>query len=296
MGTDETVVPRRLDTAIPEQIGVAVRNIGIPPCPAILLQVHKEAEKDEPDFNRLTDLVSQDVGLSASLIKVTNSPALGLSRKVRSVKEAIHILGLRMTMQTIAGISLQKLFGHAPTLERFWDSTARRARVSRWLAQQRRIEGVSPDDAYTFGLFRDCGIPLLMIPFPQYLDLLKAANADETRAFTDIEMDGIGIHHAQVGAELAEEWYLPAELECAIRYHHDPAFIEGRIGEGMSVARYLVALGQLAEYLIQRATGLARNREWEKLGRVCLALLGMSDADLEQLGSDAIEIVAPGIA
>ena len=41
-----------------------------------------------------------------------------------------------------------------------------------------------PDDAYTYGLFRDCGIPILMKKFPGYVDVLKAANAETEKGFT----------------------------------------------------------------------------------------------------------------
>ena len=71
-----------------------VLELGIPPCPKILLDLSAEVRKEEPDLQRIERLVSGDVGLSAALIKTVNSPFYGLRSKVHSVMQAIHMLGL----------------------------------------------------------------------------------------------------------------------------------------------------------------------------------------------------------
>ena len=154
-----------------------------------------------------------------------------------------------------------------------------------WLAQQ--LHGphrVRSDDAYTFGLFRDCGVPVLMIPFPEYQGVLKQANAEPVLAFTAVEDQMLSINHAIVGSELAEEWLLPEEIHHAIRHHHDIAALEAHGPVAIpEVARRIIAIAQLAEYLIQRQTGLNQTNEWNKLGEACLSLLELDHDDLERL-------------
>jgi len=273
------------DSDIEAKMRLEVRGIGIPPRPAILDQITREMDKDEPDFKYLADIISSDVGLSASLIKVANSPFFGFGKKVRSVREALLVLGLKIIVRTIAGLSLQKTFPHIPNLEQFWAASAATARVSGWLAQQ--IKGphrVRSDDAYTFGLFRDCGIPVLMIPFPEYQGILKKANAEPLLAFTTVEDQMLSINHAIVGAELAEEWLLPEEIHHAIRHHHELAALEAGASVAMpEIARRLIAIAQIAEYLIQRHTASSQANEWLKLGDACLGLLELKHDDLERI-------------
>lgn len=280
-------------TDIEAKMRVEVRDIGIPPRPAILERIHSEMQKDEPDFKQLADIIGSDVGLSASLIKVANSPYFGFSKKVRSVQEALLVLGLKVIVRTIAGLALQQTFPHIPNLERFWDASACTARVSGWLAQ--RLGGsprMRPDDAYTFGLFRDCGVPVLMIPFPEYQGVLKAANDESVLCFTEVEDRALSINHAIVGSELAEDWLLPEEIHTAIRHHHDVGVIDGSAAVEVSpIVRRLIAVAQTAEYLIHRHTGLSRTREWDKLGAACLALLDIDDKTLEQLFQDCRDAV-----
>jgi len=184
------------------RVGSEIRDIGIPPRPRVLDRIHAEMAKDEPDFRALADVISSDISLAASVVKVSNSPYFGLGRPVRTVADALMVLGLKMTVGTIAGIALKNVFPHVPDLDRFWEATARRARLAGWLVQQ--LEGrvrFRSDYAYTFGLFRDAGIPALMIPFPEYLAILAAAEAEPARAFTAVEDEALAINHAIVGAE-----------------------------------------------------------------------------------------------
>lgn len=280
---------------VESRMGIEVRNIGIPPRPAILEQINREIANSEPDFAHLAALIGSDVALSASLIKVANSPYYGFSKKVRSVQEALLVLGLKVAVRTIAGLSLQAVFKRAPSFERFWDASACAARVSGWLVQQLpRGQGVRAEDAYTFGLFRDCGIPVLMMPFPEYRGILQQANEEESRSFTDVEDAALSINHAIVGAELAENWLLPEDIHEAIRYHHALSALQPNPTPGISpAAQRLIALAQLAEYLIQQNTDQhhSHTREWPKLGAACLALLGLGDDGLPVLVADAEAVV-----
>lgn len=274
-----------------------IRNIGIPPRPALLDEIDREMRKESPDFKRLAGVIGADVGLAASLIKVANSPYYGFGKKVRSVPETLLVLGLKIVTRTIAGLALQQVFPRVPSLERFWDSAARTARVAGWLAQ--RLKGriaPRPDDAYTLGLFRDCGIALLLIPFAEYAQVLQQANADAGRPFTEVEDAALSINHAIVGAELAEDWLLPEEIHQAIRHHHDRAAIEGTSATPLpETTRQLMALCQVAEYMIQQATGMSRTQEWSKLGEVCLQVLGIAPGELDDLLTDCREVVVAEI-
>jgi HD-like signal output (HDOD) protein len=156
----------------------SLKDIGIPPRPAILQRISDEMLKDEPDFRRLANIIGADVSLAAGLIKTANSPFFGSRNRVRSVNEALVMLGLDVASRAIAGLILRKVFPASLHLERFWDASARIARLSGWLAKRVGHNKLRQDDAYTFGLFRDCGIPVLLMRFPGYNKVLAAANAE----------------------------------------------------------------------------------------------------------------------
>jgi HD-like signal output (HDOD) protein len=57
--------PAPLDNALVDSL----REIGIPPRPAILDRIGGEMCKDEPDFRHLAVLISADVALAAGLLR-----------------------------------------------------------------------------------------------------------------------------------------------------------------------------------------------------------------------------------
>ncbi len=278
-------------TSVDALLEGALKDIGIPPRPTILDRISREMLQDEPDYKRLANIIGADVSLSASLIKTANSPFFGYRNRVRSVNEALMMLGLDVASRAIAGIILRKVFPNSLHLERFWDASARIARLSGWLAQQVGHNKLRPDDAYTFGLFRDCGIPVLLMRFPGYEKILAQANSAADRSFTAIEDAQLPTNHAMVGSLLAQSWWLPEETCLAIRHHHEVAIIETPSITPPLTSRYRIAIAQFAEYLMQRHTGLSHTLEWPKLGTACLRLLDIAEDDLDAILADAVPVM-----
>lgn len=275
-------------------LGRAIDDIGIPPCPEILVQINAEMSKDEPDLKRLDTIVSSDPGLAAGLIALANSPFFGIRNRVRSAREALMMLGLAVAGRAIAGIVLRKMFPPTPALLRFWDSSARVARVCGWLTQQGRIvPRLRPDEAYTFGLFRDCGIPVLLRRFERYEDIVDQASREPSLAFTAVEESFCTTNHAAVGCLLAQAWWLPDDIALAIRHHHDYPLLDSQASLPTSTSRNLAAAALLAEHLVQTHTGAGVTQEWGKGAATCLRLLGLDEASLSAL-LDASSPVALG--
>ncbi|MCX7192473.1 MAG: HDOD domain-containing protein [Proteobacteria bacterium] len=279
-------------TEVDNLIERSILDVGIPPCPIILDRFMTEARRAEPDFGRLAIIIGTDVGLSAGLIKTANSPFFGMRQRVRSVNEALSILGLKAASRAVAGIILRKAFPNVHNLERFWDASARVAHVSGWLAQHLEIRGLRAEDTYTFGLFRDCGIPVLLGRFPQYENVLNAANADTEHSFTAVEETALPTNHAMVGCILAQSWWLPEEICLAIRNHHDLMALGSLSSQLPVLSRRLIATAQLAEHILQQQLGLSMTQEWSKLGEACLQILDLKENELDALYLEAVSIVS----
>ena len=267
-----------------DALEISLRDIGITPRPAILDRIGQEMHLPEPDFRHLATLITADVGLAAGLLRVANSAYFGFQTRARTVPQALMMLGLDVTSRAIAGLILRRIFRLVPGMDGFWDKSSRVARTSGWVIQHLGgRDGVSADEAYTFGLFRDCGLAILLRKFPDYADIIHIADAEGERLYTAIEDAHCPTNHAVVGCLLAQDWWLPDETSIAIRHHHDAI----AIGAGEAVlsmaSAHLVAVAQLSEHLVQRATGQYPNREWDKLGDACLHLLGIDEAAITAL-------------
>ncbi|OQA32816.1 MAG: HDOD domain protein [Betaproteobacteria bacterium ADurb.Bin341] len=258
-----------------------LKSISIPPCPAVLTTLLQESRREDVDFPKIVRLISSDLGLAASTMKMANSPFFGLRQKVQSVQHAATILGLKNILNIITGISLrQAISPKGINMERFWERSSYHAIVSARLA--RRIPGISTEDAYTFGLFHDCGIPILMQRFPDYKDTLALANRSQ-QPMRELENERHNTDHTAVGAMLARNWQLPPLIVDAVRTHHDLAEnAEGLPGE----LRDLSAISLVADYIICDFLNLAPEAERNANGADALDHLGLDADELDDLKHD----------
>ena len=279
--TQKTIPPLQ---ALLEQ---SVKEIDIPPRPLIIDRIREAMNEEIPNFKYVGQLINADVSLASGLIKTANSPYFGFQSRARSVDQALLMLGLDVTCRAIATISLRKAFPNSGHYERFWDASARIAMLSGWLAKRLAKPRLRADDAYTYGLFRDCGIVILLRRFPHYDKTLARANRDAVQPFTQVEQQDLPTNHAVVGGLLAQNWWLSDGICQAIRYHHDQPAIE-LFESGVPLqSRYLVAISQLAEHLLQKISGESHTEEWSKLGPSCLRLLSLEETDLPELYEEA---------
>ena len=265
-----------------EEADKIVRDIGIPPCPAILTKLLKEVREEDPDYNRASKLIGTDVGLAAAMLKTVNSPFFGLRSKATSVQQALHLLGLRNTVEIVTGLLLRQAFpvGDSSLMDSFWHTSSGVAEVAAQLARPLRF--LNKDEVYTFALFRDCGIALMIGQFPGYANFMKVSHLDTGRAITADEMAEFGMDHASLGAKLAQTWTLPDETCRAILTHHDYALLQG--GSVPDSVCRLVALVLAAEWLFSRHNIGPRCREWSQGGDFALEVLEITEEGLIEIG------------
>jgi HD-like signal output (HDOD) protein len=283
MNMDHPAPPPSLDRLLYQSIS----SIDIPPRPRIIDRIRDAMNEAAPNLRQVGQLISRDVSLAAGLIKTANSPYFGYQNRARSVQDALAMLGLDATSRAVASISLRLAFPECTGYERFWDASARIAALSGWLVQRLGKPGLRADDAYTFGLFRDCGIVILLRRFPAYRGTLARANDCAEQAFTVVEHADFPTDHTMLGSLLARDWWLPDEICQAIRHHHDRNAID-LFESGLPLAsRQLIAFSQTAERLLQRIRGGSHTREWEKLGASCRRLLNLEEVELAALEEEA---------
>ncbi|MCX8017100.1 MAG: HDOD domain-containing protein [Rhodocyclaceae bacterium] len=259
----------------------------IPPRPQAMMVLMDEMSRSEPDLRRIARAIQADPGLAGAMLKVVNSPAFGLTRKATSIAQAIDLLGLRNINAIASGLALRHAM-HEPdnvSMERFWDTAEKVALICAELA--RRLRGIRPDEAYTLGLFHDCGIPLLMRRYPHYREILARANHGEGESFARFEEAEIDTHHGAVGYFIARSWHLPEALCQAILWHHDPEICTADEGVPEAV-RTFIGLIHLAEHLHHTRVRSAEDVEWQRFGDWVLAYFALSEEEFLSL-VDAIQ-------
>ncbi|MGE6528191.1 HDOD domain-containing protein [Pseudomonas sp. NPDC077382] len=268
-----------------EQIRSVLQGISVPPQPQIMVDLQMEQLMPEPDLRAIARLISQDPGLSGALLKTVNSPFFGIANRIASIQQAVNLLGCNSVINLINAQSIRGELTDAAivTLNRFWDSAQDVA--STCFALAKRIGYRAPDEAYTLGLFHNCGIPLMVGRFPGYMVVLEEAYASvdvETRV-TDIENRELNTNHAVVGYYVARSWKLPQPLCETIANHHNALALFNDEWSDPQV-KTLLAILKMAEHICachRVLGGQAADHEWDTVSQLVLEYVGLSDYDFE---------------
>lgn len=271
-----------------EQIQKALQGISVPPQPQIMVDLQMEQFMPSPDLSSIARLISQDPGLSGALLKIVNSAHFGLSNRIASIQQAVNLLGCDTVINLINAQSIKgELTDEAiVTLNRFWDTAQDVAMTCLTLAK--RIGYQSPDEAYTLGLFHNCGIPLMLKRFPDYMVVLEEAYASasgECRV-VDTENRLLNTNHAVVGYFTAKSWNLPLHLCEAISSHHNTLAIFREETGCDAQLKTLLAILKMAEHICESHRVLGNqpdDHEWQSIEQLVLEYVGLSGYDFENL-------------
>ncbi len=244
----------------------------LPAMPAVLARLGAEMQKEDPDFARVNDLISADIGLAAAVVKIANSPYVGLGRRIASVQQAILYLGLAEVFSVVTGLLLRRAFQSSnPQMERLWDMAAKRAAWMSWL--NKGLNVVKGDRAYTCGLFEDCGMAVLLLRAPGYARTF--AQIEESANPRALEREHHGLDHVVLSEALVRSWGLPEAIALAVRHHHEIVGLDEL--ELPAESQMLIALSSCANEAMARTRGKP-GAEWPAVQKQASRILAVSPA------------------
>lgn len=276
-----------------EQITRILQGISIPPQPQIMVDLQMEQVMPNPDIDRIGKLVSQDVGLAGTVLKVVNSPFYGLTNKISSVEQAVSLLGIDSVVNLVNGLSIRSEMSDEDikAMNRFWDTAMDIAMTSATIAKQ--VGFKNADEAYAIGLFHNAGVPLMMERFDNYSNVMEESYSGKAERIIDVENLYFNTNHAVIGYYTARSWHLPQRLCEVIAEHHSAQRIFSQSNNEDSDKRTLLAILKLSEHICGNYKILGQqdeDNEWNEIGSQILEYLGLSDYDLEAMKDNFSEM------
>lgn len=276
-----------------------VKNIGIPTQPKILIEMTKEINNPYANLSTVADIISKDVAMSAKVLKLVNSAFFGLSKKIDSIDRALALMGIKNFNKIILATSLKESIGStAPGLESFWDHSMAVATIAANIAQ--KIGDESPEQAYTAGLFHDCGIPFLLKKYKDYPELVdfalgvvsSTALSGTAKSIIGIEDERYHTHHCAVGYIVAKSWNLSPTVHQSIWYHHY-VHLNIHINEATKrLSAILILADYIGAYLLYLRGGkcpVNPESEWAEVHTEVLSELALGSEDIKDLRDDLVD-------
>ncbi len=195
-----------------------------PSIPGSALRLLELVDQADASIKEIEDVLRLDPGLTANVLKLTNSAFFGLPSKVGSVKRAVMLLGLKKLKQLIMASCVSAVMdkdipGYDLPAGELWRHSIAVSVAAEGLVGELGIK--SGEDIFTAALLHDVGKLVLGQFIDDDYDALQAA-AGNSVSFEIAEKEVLGADHAEIGARILEQWSLPAELVHAVRWHHNP--------------------------------------------------------------------------
>ncbi|MCH5290569.1 MAG: HDOD domain-containing protein [Treponema sp.] len=198
---------------------------GLPEFPENISEINQLINDPESKMSDIAQRISNDVALTAELLKLVNSAAFSLSQPCRSISEAVKLVGLRGIRNLLFSIGCMKmLMIDSEDKKQMWEHSCRVAFYSYNLARNfcAASERECIEDSYVCGLLHDMGKIIFENARPEMLERMDEICKKRGVSPELFERMIAGVNHGGVGALIAEKWNFPDVIINVIRYHHNP--------------------------------------------------------------------------
>lgn len=216
---------RRTQDDITEMSKDIVTEIdSLPQFPDNIARLQSMLSDPSVDFQDVAREISNDVSLTADLLRHVNSAAFSLPTPCHSIIDAVKLVGIRGMRNLLFSVgSLKTLQDSSSAKKDLWDHSYQVAAFSNLLAKNYfRSDRQVTDDSYVCGLLHDIGKVVFENVHPELMDKYKAHCSEKPMKNELFEKITSGSNHAEIGAEISEKWNFPELISETIRYHHNP--------------------------------------------------------------------------
>jgi len=195
----------------------------LPAMPHVAGKVLELSGDPDTSAQQLQKVISDDQAMTARILKIANSAMYACSRKIKTLTEAIVMLGfnsIRSLVVTSAARNLYMSGNQRMGLKErlLWEHSIGTAFGCRLLVQERYPH--LAEEAFLAGLMHDIGKLVLNLHAAEQFDEIVQIVYNENRIFAETERELLGFDHAEVGALLINKWKLSPVLEQVIADHH----------------------------------------------------------------------------
>lgn len=274
----------------PRLLQIAGELEPLPALPQTYQALTEALERPDVSLPEVADIVARDPAVCAKLLRFVNSSFFGLKQPISDPHHAVSFLGVQALRNLILSLELFEAREGEPSmvdaafLGRLQDHSVRVGALARRLCGG----GAVGNDAFVAGMLHDLGLLVLAAREPDLLKNLLREAEESGRPLAEIEVEQLGVSHAELGAYLLGLWGLPGDIVEAVAHHHEPLRVE-HDGVDAIVAVHVAELLLAERQPVLGGEGVA--------GRVSpaerLEALGLSDR-LEAWSALADEVAANG--
>ncbi len=210
-----------------ERLKQLTTRIGnLPTVPSVHERLTEELRKDSPSMERIGQIISRDVGMTAKILQLVNSAFFGLGQPINNPTEAAVYLGLATLRSLVLSVGIFAQYGQEScphfSLDVLASHSWETAVIARTISQMQHQETKLVDHCFLAGLLHDVGQLILAFGLQEEYTQVSAKAKRDSVPVWQVEQEFFGATHADVGAYLLALWGLSNPVIEAVAQHHHP--------------------------------------------------------------------------
>ena len=268
---------RRLLTS--DSLRAAVSGLAhLPTPPRMFAEIMAELDSNTGSVSSLSRKIGADVGISAQILKLTNSAYFGLPTTVSDIDDAIRLLGFDTVKAVFLFAGVFSTFAGqaqvAAILERVSQRSLKNSHLAKLIAQSEGLPQAQINATACAGLLAHVGTVMLAVNFPDpFAKVMERAEAEHI-SIDGVEQEVFQATHGVMGAYLLGLWGFNDPIVEAVAYHHHPGQSGARENGALAIVHVAQCLAQAEsrpEYLekyLERELDLAYLKDAGVLNRL----------------------------
>ncbi len=203
-----------------------IMSVGtIPSTPEIVNEIVVAAEDENYSLKELSQLISQDIGMSMNVLRLINSPYFGMKNQIISINQAVSLLGLEVLKTLIISVHLFESFPDLDVSEmhEIMQHSFNSANNCKKILE---LEGCSKqecDAGFITGFMHDIGRIIIGSAFPVENEQILLKHSASNVPLAIAEQEIIGVTHEEISAFILALWGFEDHIIEAVAFHHSPS-------------------------------------------------------------------------
>jgi putative nucleotidyltransferase with HDIG domain len=205
-------------------LNILAKVDAFPPLPGATTKLLSLLDDSNTAVVEIEEILRMDPGLTANVLKLSNSAYFGFQSEIGSVHKAIVLLGAKRLIQLVMASCVNSVMntavpGYDLSAGEMWRHSIAVSVAAEGLIKE--LNTANADEIFTAALLHDVG-KLVLGEFVKD-DIQKIEKIVSTDvSFEVAERITFGTDHAEIGARVLENWGLPAQIVNAVKWHHAP--------------------------------------------------------------------------
>lgn len=237
----------------------ATGSLVIPDMPDVIAKLDKEIRSRYPNQNHIIEIIESNTVIAGEILATVKSAIFMRHVKrdieVKTISHVVSLIGVKHVYRLAVAAAIknipQKNTLFRSIIDHSSDVAIACAEISGY------VHGITIDDAYLFGLFRNCGAICMAVSlgnaYESHWERIKSFPVKGVLK----ELETFGTRHDYLGVTVARKWGFgrgqsDEAFLIAIQEHHNAVELEHIANE---YVRLIVAIGLLAEILVNEING-----------------------------------------